>query len=208
MGWFDDHHPMGSRADEEMEDAIEAMGFNRWYKDPQPAGGAGEPARVERPESEWDESKWRKTNLREGALKTHGETGHDGEGQGEDHVPGAADTLLRGGLLSDLATQLTDKDLLPLSYQKETNSAGYHNMKMYKKREVERLSWKKYGGPNGLKAAKEDKKNGVKPASPKKAAGGKTKSSASATGAKAAVLGNGKGKGKARSSDGPAEDEE
>ncbi|KAJ6590610.1 hypothetical protein DFH09DRAFT_1307150 [Mycena vulgaris] len=172
---------MGSRADEEMEDAIEAMGFNRWYKDPQPAGGAAEPVRVERPESEWDESKWRKTNLRDG------------------------DTMAKGKAKTTYL--LTDKDLLPLSYQKETNSAGYKNMKMYKKREVERLSWKKYGGPNGVKAAKEDKKNGVKPVSPKKA--GKTKSSTSAAamaGAKTTVLG--KGKGKAHSSDGPAEDDE
>lgn len=66
MGWFDDNHPMGSRADEEMEAAIESMGFNKWYRDPQPAGGASEPARVEHPESEWDENKWRKSNLREG----------------------------------------------------------------------------------------------------------------------------------------------
>ncbi|KAJ7136010.1 hypothetical protein C8R44DRAFT_976736 [Mycena epipterygia] len=172
---------MGSRADEEMEDAIEAMGFNKWYRDPQPAGGAFEPARVERPEAEWDESKWRKTNLREG------------------------DTMAKGK--AKTAYLLTDKDLLPLQYQKQTNSAGYNNMKMYRKREVERLSWKKYGGPNGLKAAKEDKKNGVKLTSPKKATG-KTKSStsAAAAGAKAGVLG--KGKGKARSSDGPEENED
>jgi hypothetical protein len=66
MGWFDDNHPMGSRADEEMGAAIEAMGLNKWYRDPQPAGGSSEPAKVERPESEWDESKWRKSNLQEG----------------------------------------------------------------------------------------------------------------------------------------------
>lgn len=50
-------------------------------------------------------------------------------------------------------TQLTDKDLLPLEYRKEVNSMGFNNMKMYRKRDVERLSWTKYGGPNGLKAA-------------------------------------------------------
>ncbi|KAJ7484759.1 hypothetical protein FB451DRAFT_92159 [Mycena latifolia] len=170
MGWFDDNHPMGARAEEEMDAAIEAMGWNKWYTDPQPAGGASAPARVERPESEWDESKWRKTNLRDG------------------------DTMAKGK--AKTMYLLTDKDLLPLSYQKQMNSAGYNNMKMYRKREVERLSWRKYGGPNGLKAAKEDKKNGVKPASPKKA-GKATSSTSAATGAKAAVLG--KGKGKARS---------
>jgi hypothetical protein len=69
MGWFDDNHPMGSRADEEMEAAIESMGFNKWYRDPQPASGASEPARVEHPESEWDESQWRKSNLREGVRR-------------------------------------------------------------------------------------------------------------------------------------------
>ncbi|KAJ7512068.1 hypothetical protein B0H11DRAFT_1949620 [Mycena galericulata] len=181
MGWFDDNHPMGSRADEEMEDAIEAMGWNKWYKDPQPAGGASEPARVERPESEWDETKWRKTNLIEG------------------------DTMAKGK--AKTAYLLTDKDLLPLEYQKQTNSRGFNNMKMYRKRDVERLSWKKYGGPNGLKAAKADKKNGVKPVSPKKGTGtGKTKSSTSAaTGAKATIIG--KGKGKARGND-EADDEE
>ncbi|KAJ6571730.1 hypothetical protein B0H19DRAFT_1231423 [Mycena capillaripes] len=138
MGWFDDNHPMGSRADEEMEAAIEAMGWNKWYRDPQPAGGAAEPTRVERPESEWDEGKWRKTNLREG------------------------DTMAKGK--AKTMYLLTDKELIPLQYQKETNSRGYNNMKMYRKREVELIAWRKYGGPNGLKAAKEDKKNGVKPA--------------------------------------------
>ncbi|KAJ7770496.1 hypothetical protein B0H16DRAFT_1715167 [Mycena metata] len=170
---------MGSRAEEEMEDAMESMGWNKWYKDPQPTGGSSEPARVERPESEWDETKWRKTNLREG------------------------DTMAKGK--AKTMYLLTDKDLLPLQYQKQTNSRGFDNMKMYRKREVERLSWKKYGGPNGLKAAKEDKKNGVKPVSPKKASGsGKAKSTTSAaTGAKIGVLGKGKGK----AGSGPAEDE-
>ncbi|KAJ7839579.1 hypothetical protein B0H14DRAFT_3458638 [Mycena olivaceomarginata] len=158
---------MGSRADEEMDAAIEAMGLNKWYRDPQPAGGSSEPAKVERPESEWDESKWRKSNLQEGdtMAKTKAKTMY----------------------------LLTDKDLLPLQYQKEINSRGFAGMKMYRKREVERLAWKKYGGPSGMKAAKEDKKNGVKPASPKKAtSAGKTK--APGTSAKAGVLGKGKGK--------------
>ncbi|KAJ7151142.1 hypothetical protein C8R46DRAFT_1123408 [Mycena filopes] len=157
MGWFDDNHPMGSRAEEEMEDAIESMGWNKWYKDPQPAGGSSEPARVERPESEWDETKWRKTNLRDG------------------------DTMAKGKAKTTYL--LTDKDLLPLQYQKETNSRGFHNMKMYRKREVERLSWRKYGGPNGLKAAY--KATG---------AGKATSSASAATGAKIGVLGKGKGK--------------
>ncbi|KAJ6486922.1 hypothetical protein C8R45DRAFT_996452 [Mycena sanguinolenta] len=166
MGWFDDNHRMGSRAEEEMDAAIEAMGWNKWYRDPQPAGGASERARVERPESEWDESKWRKSNFRED------------------------DTMAKGKAKTTYL--LTDKDLLPLQYQKQMNSRGFNNMKMYRKREVERLGWKKYGGPNGLKAAKEDKKNGVKPVSPKRATStGKVRSSASA---KAEVLGKGKGK--------------
>jgi hypothetical protein len=64
MGWFDDNHPMGAAAHEMMEEAIETMGFNKWYKDPQPAGGTSGPTRVESPESEWDSTKWRKSNLK------------------------------------------------------------------------------------------------------------------------------------------------
>ncbi|KAK7046666.1 hypothetical protein R3P38DRAFT_2875115 [Favolaschia claudopus] len=164
MGWFDDNHPMGSAADDEMEAAMDAMGWNKWHKDPQPAGGSSEPARVERPESEWDESKWRRSNFRED------------------------DTMAK--TKAKLAYLLTDKDLLPLQYQKQQNSRGFNGMKMYRKREVELLGWKKYGGPTGLKAAKEDKKNGIK--SPKK--GSKAQTSASA---KANVLG-GTMKGKAK----------
>ncbi|KAF8189865.1 hypothetical protein K438DRAFT_1971376 [Mycena galopus ATCC 62051] len=156
---------MGSAAQDEEDAAMDAMGFNKWYRD---SGGASEPTRVDRPESEWDETKWRKTNLREG------------------------DTMAKGKAKTTYL--LTDKDLLALEYQKQVNSRGFKGMKMYRKREVERLSWKKYGGPNGLKAAKEDQKNGVKPPSAKKAAStGKVRSSAS-TSAKARVLGNGKGK--------------
>ncbi|KAJ7223442.1 hypothetical protein GGX14DRAFT_658132 [Mycena pura] len=169
MGWYDDV--------EEAKEARELAGYemwNKWYRDPQPAGasasGPSQPARVERPESEWDETKWRRSNLREG------------------------DTMAKGKAKTTYL--LTDKDLLPLEYQKQVNSRGFAGMKMYRKREVERLGWKKYGGPNGLKAAKEDKKNGIKPTSPKKATGtGKTTSSTSAaTAAKVGVLGKGKGK--------------
>lgn len=43
--------------------------------------------------------------------------------------------------------------MLPLEYRKEFNDAGYKCVKAYRKRDVERTSWEKHGGPNGLKAA-------------------------------------------------------
>ena len=62
MGWFNDNEAL---ADDAMEEAVEAMGFNRWYKDPQPAGGVPGQTRVEYTESEWDPAKWRRSNLKD-----------------------------------------------------------------------------------------------------------------------------------------------
>ncbi|KAJ6631129.1 hypothetical protein B0H10DRAFT_1938673 [Mycena sp. CBHHK59/15] len=177
MGWFDDNHPMGSRAQDDEDAVVAAMGWNRWHKDPQPSGGASEPKRVERP---GDETKWRKTNLKDG------------------------DTMAKGK--AKTMYLLTDKDLLPLQYQKQMNSAGYNNMKMYRKREVERLSWKKYGGPNGLKAAKADKKSGIKPAATKSSPSKTKSSTTAATGAEAETLGKGKGRAKNSNHDEESED--
>lgn len=55
---------MGAEAEAGMEEAM--AHFNRWFKDPAPAGGYAScvPKPVDRPESEWDDSKWRKSNLR------------------------------------------------------------------------------------------------------------------------------------------------
>jgi len=44
----------------------EFFSSNKWYKDPQPSPSSGlQPKRIERPEAEWDETKWRKSNFRE-----------------------------------------------------------------------------------------------------------------------------------------------
>ncbi|KAJ7234637.1 hypothetical protein B0H12DRAFT_1142642 [Mycena haematopus] len=130
---------MGSRADEEMDAAIEAMGLN------------SEPARIEHPESEWDESKWRKSNLRED------------------------DTMAKGK--AKTMYLLTDKDLLPLQYQKQMNSRGFNGMKMYKNAKLSDLAGRNMVDRMGSRPrTKEDKKNGVKPVSPKKT--GKATSSA------------------------------
>lgn len=61
---FDDNHPMGAEADALMDDAL---GLNKWFKDPQPAASSSTRTfqRIERPEAEWDSTKWRKSNLRE-----------------------------------------------------------------------------------------------------------------------------------------------
>ncbi|KAJ3517912.1 hypothetical protein NLJ89_g202 [Agrocybe chaxingu] len=96
------------------------------FTDPAPANGTSM-KRVERPESEWDETKWPKSKLK------------------------AATLIPKGRAKSEFL--LTDKDMLPLSYCKKKNSQGYNCMKMYNKREVERRAWDKYGGPNGLDAA-------------------------------------------------------
>lgn len=67
MGWFDDNDPNGEEADAAMNEVMDnlGMGAHKWQKDPQPAGGAPEPKKVEFPESDWDSTKWRKTNLKE-----------------------------------------------------------------------------------------------------------------------------------------------
>ncbi|KAF4616955.1 hypothetical protein D9613_008542 [Agrocybe pediades] len=171
MGWFDENHPMGeealAREEEAMNDFLNMV--ERRYTDPIPANSTPM-KRVERPESEWDETKWAKTRVGASILLAKGK---------------AKDKFL-----------LTDKDLLPLSYTKQANAQGYYVMKMYNKREVERRAWEKYGGPSGLKAALKDRANGVKPsptkAAPKaKAATKKAKSSTSQKhSAKQAALGS------------------
>ncbi|KIJ93106.1 hypothetical protein K443DRAFT_412918 [Laccaria amethystina LaAM-08-1] len=108
-----------------------------WQRDPQPPEGAPPIKRVERPESEWDTAKWGKSKYKVGSVV---------------NKTGAKSQFL-----------LTDKDLLPLYYKKAYNSMGYKTTKNYDKLKVERTAWEKYGGPTGLKAAKADKKNGVKP---------------------------------------------
>lgn len=60
MGWFDENHPMGQDADDAID---EMLGLNKWYKDPQPASSSAPPKRVERPEAEWDSTKWRRSNF-------------------------------------------------------------------------------------------------------------------------------------------------
>ena len=69
MGWFDENHPMGeeaqAREEEAMNNFLRAMGreglpSNRNYRDPMPSN-ASPMKRVERPESQWDETKWPKS---------------------------------------------------------------------------------------------------------------------------------------------------
>lgn len=65
MGWFDDNDPMGSAAQEEMEAVFEETERRdaddlkkRTRTDPVPAN-AMPMKQIERPESEWDQSKWK-----------------------------------------------------------------------------------------------------------------------------------------------------
>ncbi|KDR72601.1 hypothetical protein GALMADRAFT_228885 [Galerina marginata CBS 339.88] len=156
--------------EEMMENFMRSMGGSsgKSFTDPIPANYAMK--RVERPESKWDEAKWKKSTIRESTL-----------------IP-------KGKAKSQYL--LTDKDLLPLSYTKQQNSQGYNCMKMYNKREVERQSWEKYGRPIGADAAFRDHKNGVKLPSPVKPAVKKTKSSISEakTAAKDVIVGTSDGR--------------
>ncbi|KII88927.1 hypothetical protein PLICRDRAFT_53431 [Plicaturopsis crispa FD-325 SS-3] len=143
MGWYEDNHDSGG---EDERVVMERLGLgNTWHKDPQPgaSGSSRQTARVERPEAEWDSTKWRRSNYKEG------------------------DTLPKTKAKSQFL--LTEKDLLPLEYHKGLNSRGFAGMKSYLKRDCELASWVKHGGPNGLKAAKLEKKN--KPPSPRKPKG-------------------------------------
>ncbi|CAA7268374.1 unnamed protein product [Cyclocybe aegerita] len=174
MGWFDDNDPMGAEAEAFAEETYELYvkpfveDSGRKFTDPTPANTTPM-KRVERPESEWGETKWPKSKLKSATL-----------------IP-------KGRAKSEYL--LTDKDMLPLSYCKKKNSQGYNCMKMYNKCEVERRAWEKYGGLNGLGAALRDHANGVKPA-PSSSSPKKTKSSVSksTTSAKANIVGTSNGK--------------
>ncbi|KAF8899756.1 hypothetical protein CPB84DRAFT_1779866, partial [Gymnopilus junonius] len=120
--------------------------------------------RVERPESEWDETKWRKSGFRD------------------------SDYIAKGKAKTQYL--LTDHDLLPLSYHKERNNQGYNCMKMYRKKEIERRAWEKYGGHAALQVVKKEKRNRAKmpkPDSPAKKAASST--SKAQTDAKQSIIG-------------------
>lgn len=55
MGWFDDHHPMGQAAEDDIMEALDAIG-GKWQKDPPKASSSSSSRnvkRIERPGAEW-----------------------------------------------------------------------------------------------------------------------------------------------------------
>ena len=80
-------------------------------RDPPPAVGYKQPKRTEYPESEFDESKWKKQ-------------------------PKASGTATVKKTSAKTTYLLTDGDLLNLQYERVPNSQGYRVQKDYKKQEV------------------------------------------------------------------------
>ncbi|KAF7980142.1 hypothetical protein HWV62_39585 [Athelia sp. TMB] len=177
MGWFDDNHPMGRAAEEECDFmANEVFELLQAWQKPK---FSRPPKRVERLGAEWGKSALDE-RLGRGRFLMYGRSGEMEEEQlqriGESSLcaPRRSRIELECVRSQDVCKStraksfwlLTGDDLARLEWRRVKDRDGYFSQteKEYHTKEVEAASWAKYGGPQGLKAAKAEAKAAKNPA--------------------------------------------